>query len=223
MVIMVAKSIKFPPTFISESDLGYFKEQGGFKILNKIEKIFGSSSLEYLLTHTRILYDRRSMDATAGGTCNQSKTMSVIRLRYKTTNSKARSIWWSHILLHELLHSLFANISLSMSASSDEPVAEGISILAENILLKSPTPNKMDMIYTMRTLDAIENAAKKKNTTVKKFFFSLAGRRSITSRAELLSQEYRSLKYLYESLPTKSKESVEILYGKAIKRWLEAI
>jgi hypothetical protein len=220
---MVA-TIKLPSNFISEADLGYFKEQGGFRILGKIEKTFGASSLNYLLTHTRVLYDRRSMDNTAGGTCNQSRTMSVVRLRYRTTNSKARSLWWSHVLLHELLHSLFADISLAMSASSDEPVAEGISILAENIMMKGPIPNKMDMIYTMRTLEVLEIVAKSKNTTPKKLLISLAGTQGTKiSRAELLSKEYHSLKHLYGSMPTKSKESVEIMYSQALKRWLEAV
>jgi len=220
---VAAKNIQLPSSFISSEDIKYFREQGGFGILTKLEKTFGTSSLNYLLTHTRVLYDRRSMDTTAGGTCTQSRTMSVVRLRYKTTTSKARSRWWSHILLHELLHSLFANISLTMSASSDEPIAEGICILAENMITKGPIPNKIDMIYTMQTLDALEVVAKKKDTTAKRLLIDLAGDSHRISRSKLLAQEYRSLKYLYGGMYTKSKDSIELVYRQIIRKWIESI
>jgi len=219
--MVVTKNIKLPSSFISEEDIKYFREQGGFGILRKLEKTFGSSSLDYLLTHTRVLYDRRSMDGTAGGTCTQSRTMSIVRLRYKTTTSKARSRWWSHVLLHELLHSLFANVSLTMSASSDEPIAEGISILAENMVTKGPIPNKIDMIYTMQTLAALEIVAKKKDTTAKQLLLRLAGEAHRISRSKLLAQEYRSLKYVYKDMYAKPKDSIELMYRQIIRKWIE--
>jgi len=219
--LMVAtRNIQLPSSFISPEDIKYFREQGGFGILKKLEKTFGTPSLNYLLTHTRVLYDRRSMDTTAGGTCTQSRTMSVVRLRYKTTASKARSRWWSHVLLHELLHSLFANVSLAISTFSDEPISEGISILAENMITKGPTPNKIDMIYAMQALDALEAAAKKKDITAKQLLISLAGESHRISRSKLLAQEYRSLKYVYRDMYAKPKESIELMYRQIIRKWI---
>ena len=219
-----------PSNFIPDKNhVKYFKEQGGYKVLQEIQTTFGKPALNYVLHHTTILYDRRSLSRTAGGTCEQHSDVSIVRLRHNTTGSKAQSRWWYHVLRHELLHSLLADISLSLKLSNDEPLAEGLPILLENLMSSTPFPNQEDMVFTIITFETLKSLAKKRRITLRELVKDIVGSsQTVSSRkkwGQTLSDEYRlvrndikkkdmfdsnaNIKEMYNSSISKLKKEIE--------------
>jgi len=218
-----------PSSFIqNKNHEKYFKDQGGFKVLEEIKLVFGKPALNYIIHHTTILYDSRSLSRTAGGTCEQNSDVSIVRLRHNTTGSKAQSRWWHHVLRHELLHSLLTDISLSLKLSNDEPLAEGLPILLENLMASTPLPNEEDMAFTILTFEALKSLAKKRRITLRELVMDIVGSsKTVSSRkkwGQALSDEYRIVKNdIKRKDMFESDTNIKELYKNSISKFKKVV
>lgn len=210
---------KLPKTFISQENLEYFKNQGGYEVLDEFEKVFGEAAVKYILNHTLILYDRISLSRTASGTCEQDSVRSIVRLRYNTVNSRAKAKWWKHVLKHEILHSLTADISLALYLSRDDSVAEGLPIILENLMGETPIPNSEDRMFAINTIDAIERLSKQHKLKTRDIISQMIGGVGSKSRRKVWGKEI-SREYKNVEIENKRRSSKDI-YDQQIKRFVK--